>query len=504
MTANVNSSGDAFSGEIRVAARVIDFLSSGLYQNAAACMKELVNNSYDADADVVQISVKPDADYIAVEDDGIGMTREQFQTHFERVAESHKRDASQVTAKGRMKIGKIGIGFIAANELCDEMEIYSTCEGSTDLLHVEIDFGSIRNRSISEKRDAATGTVVKADYTGEVLQVSATEHYTKIYLKRIRESARDEFLKPSNNAGDDSARSLYGLKPESVRDLLAGLSSWDELDLYSQTRLKIGLNVPVKYLPEWHPAEYGQELERFTNRAKGASFKVIYDGTELFKPTVLTEMRGKSKVKTVTFHGNHITVNGYLFARHGALKPSDSRGLLIRVREAAVSEYDGNFLGYPKQLSPLFQDWVSAEIYVDGELDDALNIDRRTLRDTHPAVVELRGWFIEEYGKFLREVKRDLYTEASKERKTERIREEVRRIDHVRAEVARDIGPEAAESMSEMFSGVNAGSAAADRRRTLQTFSVAELYELALDVAREVLPRDLASKFIEELSRRIS
>jgi hypothetical protein len=50
------------------------------------------------------------------------------------ISESHKRDDADVTMLGRPKIGKIGIGFIAANEICDVMEIISTKAGSTELL----------------------------------------------------------------------------------------------------------------------------------------------------------------------------------------------------------------------------------------------------------------------------------------------------------------------------------------------------------------------------------
>src|SRR4051794_13708601 len=81
-----------FHGKIKVAARIIDYLSSGLYHTPAACLKELVNNSYDAGAEVVNVFVKPDANRIIIEDDGDGLSRDEFVTHFEHVSESHKRD----------------------------------------------------------------------------------------------------------------------------------------------------------------------------------------------------------------------------------------------------------------------------------------------------------------------------------------------------------------------------------------------------------------------------
>ena len=109
-----------FSGEILVASRIVDYLSSNLYDSPADCLKELINNFYDADADTVNVFVKPDAERIIIEDNGDGMSRDEFVRHFGRISESHKRDTSDVTTRKRPKIGMIGIGFIAANELCDE------------------------------------------------------------------------------------------------------------------------------------------------------------------------------------------------------------------------------------------------------------------------------------------------------------------------------------------------------------------------------------------------
>ena len=136
-----------FKGEIVVASRIVDALSSGLYESPAACLKGLVNNAYDADAENVGIYVKPDADEIVIEDDGTGISRSEFIRHFSRISESHKREDSDKTTRLRMrpKVGKIGIGFIAANELCDVMEIESTKSGSTELLLASIDFAAMRS-----------------------------------------------------------------------------------------------------------------------------------------------------------------------------------------------------------------------------------------------------------------------------------------------------------------------------------------------------------------------
>ena len=136
-------------------------------------MKELVNNAYDADASIVSLYVKPDANRIIIEDNGTGISKIEFVNHFERISESHKRDTGDSTLSGRPKVGKIGIGFIAANEICDKMEIFSTKKGSVELLHVIIDFAEMR-KPIEDRR-TSTNEYVKADYEGEILEVESGE-----------------------------------------------------------------------------------------------------------------------------------------------------------------------------------------------------------------------------------------------------------------------------------------------------------------------------------------
>lgn len=493
-----------FHGEIRVAARVIDYLSSGLYQNAAACMKELINNSYDADATEVVVSVKPDADFIAIEDNGTGLTRENFVEHFERVAESHKRDDGFFTALGRRKIGKIGIGFIAANEICDEMELYSTCVGSRELLHVVINFGEIRSRSYGERREAS-GDVVKGDYEGEVLEADESEHYTRIYLKRIRENALPQFIKETGVLEDAGSKSIYGLKLESVRDRLVSLKSWDELDMYSKTRLQIGLNVPVRYLPGWYPEKYAEQLEPFTRRANELQFRVIYDGTEIVKPVVLDAAgRDEDKLEVLSYEGSRVQVSGYLYARHGVYKPSDLNGALLRVCESAVGEYDNSFLGFPKQIEALFQDWTTCELYVSGELDDALNIDRRTFRDTHEAYVELNQWFVSKLRDFLTGVRKELYNLPSKQRRAQKVTEQQASIRQVARRVEENYGAEVAAEINRTFSTSTSQPVASVERKLSRKYDVSEVFDIAIDVAQEVLPQELAARYIAELTRRLS
>ena len=405
---------DTFSGEIKVASRIVDHLSSGIYKSPAACLKELINNSYDADATSVTISVKPDADRIIIEDDGIGFSKAEFIAHFDRVAHSTKRASSDRTPSGRPKIGHIGIGFIAANELCDQLEIFSTQPGSSELLHVTIDFALMRG-SIAD-RDRGRGDLAKGDYVGKILPASTREHYTTLVLKRMRGPARDILAGATARRKDGS---LYGKSPTAIAEFLTttGLRSWSDLDEYSRTMLRVALNVPVRYAPDWAPPELLSEgLNEFTKMTDRLGFTVTYDGTDLRKPIIFRPGGRRVVVRTFEHNGNLVAARGYFYAQHGKLEPADLQGLLVRIRHSAVGEYDRDFWSFPITEGPVIKTWVSAEIWPDDTLEDAMNIDRSTLRDVHPAYVELRSALHVFFTDFLKDVRSELYGAGAAER----------------------------------------------------------------------------------------
>lgn len=387
--------GEHFRGEITVASRIIDLLSSGLYESPAACLKELVNNSFDADAHRVDVSVKPDANRIIIQDDGQGMNRVEFEDHFRRIAESHKRDAQDKTPSGRPKIGKIGIGVIAANELCEKLEIFSTKAGSAELLHVTIDFEEMRKPPEMRKRDG--GEFLKADYIGEILETEVDSHFTHIFLTEIRGEARDILVGLEAAKKGMSPLTIYGKSVDSVEKLLRAvtINTWGDFDRYSQTALEVALNVPVKFFNNWLPSRLRRPLYPFEYRVTNLNFAVTYDGLSLRKPVVFTPDEA-AFVRKFSFSGNAVSAEGYFYAQHGSIKPLELQGLLTRIRNAAVGEYDHSFWGFSASEYQLIQRWVSGEVWADDRLEDAMNIDRRTLRVTHPAYVELKARIHEE------------------------------------------------------------------------------------------------------------
>ncbi len=492
-----------FKGDIVVSTQIVDALSSGLYESPAACLKELVNNAYDADAGKVDIYVKPDADAIVIEDDGSGMNQVEFEKHFKRISESHKRDDGERTRqRKRYKVGKIGIGFIAANELCDVMEIESTKRGSTALLKVAIDFAVLRSKTLEERRDG--DDIRKAHYEGRVVRTASSgEHYTRIFLRKVRGDARPSLVSVDREFLKGASDSIYGRTPQAVVRILRapGLRSWSDLDRYSQTYCGVALNVPVRYPPGWIPSGLLGQVKDLVGEVEKLDFTVNYDGTEMFKPTVLPDS-DNTLLRRFSFDGTHVSAKGYFFAAHGALRPRELQGVLLRIRHAAVGTYDGSFLSYPLAESQLLKNWISGELWADDRLEDAMNIDRRTLRITHPAYVELQHAFHEWFVGFLREVRKELYARSSKERRLIAATEEAQNITAAlqKANVAKPI----VEAVSQAWCEPTSVEDKRSIRSLTRKYSVGELYDTVLTVAAEHMSKDAFDSFVRELTRRLS
>jgi hypothetical protein len=489
-----------FHGEIVVASRIVDYLSSGLYDSPAASLKELVNNSYDADASRADIFIKPDANRIIIEDDGIGMNQSDFVRHFSRISESHKREDSDHTPKGRAMIGKIGIGFIAANELCDVMEIVSTKEGDPHLLSVTIRFDLMRQDVKDRKRSDLE--YAKADYHGTVTQTHANDHYTRVFLKEIRGEAKAILAGAGSTAYSAGEESLYGLLPETVAQKLvaSGLRSWSNFDAYSLNMLRIALNVPVMYHDAWMPKTLKPKLSDITRDVRSLGFRVYMDGSELRKP-ILFRPRGKTLISRFEFNGASVSAKGYFYAQNKGISPQELQGLLVRIRNAAVGDYDPSFLGFSSSLGPLFQTWISAEVLADDRLEEALNIDRRTLRITHPAYVELQGAVHEHLAALLKRVRKEIYGTGS----AGRARQKARRVQSSLEELAsRDLSPISPAAARRLVRAARAAaSSPAARRRLTRKVSIDELLKIVIEAATQVLSPTKINEFLVELIRRL-
>lgn len=96
----------------------------------STALMELIKNAYDADATEVVVTAtdlaNPDRARIVIQDNGCGMTAEQFRSGFLRIASRFKEGSVRLSAtRGRRYTGSKGIGRLAAHKLARLMTVTS-------------------------------------------------------------------------------------------------------------------------------------------------------------------------------------------------------------------------------------------------------------------------------------------------------------------------------------------------------------------------------------------
>ncbi len=124
-----------------VDSRLLEELGERLVGKPSMALAELVKNSYDADAETVRIALDPyEPGRILIEDDGHGMTTEEFERYWMRVGSQHKRDQKRSRKFRRPFTGSKGIGRIATQMLSKSLRLISVNEATPTrriLAHLE-------------------------------------------------------------------------------------------------------------------------------------------------------------------------------------------------------------------------------------------------------------------------------------------------------------------------------------------------------------------------------
>lgn len=115
--------------KIEIDARILELLGPNLYTNIYYVLAELIANAYDADAHNVYIISRKDS--IRVEDDGKGMSYNDGDiSKYLGVAKLSRTDENDSkTANGRKKMGRKGIGKLAALSVSENVEVMTVANG---------------------------------------------------------------------------------------------------------------------------------------------------------------------------------------------------------------------------------------------------------------------------------------------------------------------------------------------------------------------------------------
>ena len=119
---------------LQVSAQIVKHISSGLYRSPGSALKELISNSFDADASKVEITYDFGYDHtgtiklskLIIKDNGKGMDINDLKKIFTHVGGSEKDSPNKELKTDKNKrpmIGSFGIGMLSVAATCNKFRI---------------------------------------------------------------------------------------------------------------------------------------------------------------------------------------------------------------------------------------------------------------------------------------------------------------------------------------------------------------------------------------------
>src|SRR2546426_8303165 len=107
---------------VTVNPEILHVLGEQLVSDRITALSELVKNSYDADAEKVEIEFSG-GDSISISDDGHGMNLDSIRNGWLQIGTPSKRRTNISPGKRRVFAGSMGIGRLASFSLANEIRI---------------------------------------------------------------------------------------------------------------------------------------------------------------------------------------------------------------------------------------------------------------------------------------------------------------------------------------------------------------------------------------------
>lgn len=344
------ASGEEAETVLSTSDRVLARITDGIYRQPSSALRELISNSYDADATEVVIQTDaPRFERITVRDNGNGMSREALSNLIHSIGGSRKRtvvedsfgiaDPEDPTLSPILKrklIGKIGIGLFAVSQLTQHFQIITKRKGDNFRLFADVILKTYTEDELTEAKKPVkfeTGTAkVKS-----IKDPNTDAHGTDIILLKIRKHSQDllrsraiweRVLAPEDSEDDDEAEPVeeptyhigkLNLTDGSIIQRDAKLP-WDKADAVEQKFIKLtqavveqvgvknsnpkreelfdeylntmwtlGLSAPLPYV-EKHPfdivAKDNIPAYQLSNELKGQAKKVELTGEQKIRDVV--------------------------------------------------------------------------------------------------------------------------------------------------------------------------------------------------------------------------
>ncbi len=147
---------------------------------------ELIKNSYDADATKVVIRLHNDT--IEVEDNGSGMTQQEFEGYWMRIGTPHKQKEQVTPIYKRPYAGSKGVGRLATQFLANRLEVETTSRARPDIT---------LNASVDWEQAVQAEDLTKAEALGRLERkqgkyIGDSPHGTRFILRGLKQKWEEE------------------------------------------------------------------------------------------------------------------------------------------------------------------------------------------------------------------------------------------------------------------------------------------------------------------------
>jgi hypothetical protein len=257
---------------LQISPKIIQHISSSMYRSPSSAIKELLINSFDADATNVELgfsfalgeSFEPRINRLNVRDNGEGMDGDTLQRVFTQIGDSIKSkfgadpNADMFTKKlHRPLVGRLGIGILAIASATSEFKVISKMAGSNEEFTAEIFINQFDKtlEKVAAMEDFPMGRVM----ISKKKVTNTEESYTNVEITSFKPpfmTLIDHEVEESFVFNNICPMSAIG-NPESEEDYFRKylhefydndrISNLKELD---KTIIQIGNIVPVKYLSD--------------------------------------------------------------------------------------------------------------------------------------------------------------------------------------------------------------------------------------------------------------
>lgn len=394
-----------------VDAGLIDRLGKELVARHETAVSELVKNAYDADATKIELIFKESykvGGTLVIEDNGLGMTKEQLINGFMRLSSSDKLHFPRSPRYDRKRAGKKGIGRFSAQRLGKRLTIVTQTIESKQALKVTIDWEKFMGdrelsvitnhiESIEKERDEGTTLIIE----------QLVDSWSEAKIKRVYRYA-SEVLQPfplSKPKKDAKAPNDLGFKLKCIvinsgkRSVVANEESMffkhalAEIDGYVDSEGYMYLSIKSKKLDYrkktilLNPAEPFESLKNISLKA----YYFIYN-LGLIPKQIETLIREKAKKQG----GIRLYRNGFRVLPYGE-EQNDWLGLDASVRRRTILPTHGNnnffgFIEVNNDYGEQFEETSSREGLLKNQtFEELTDFGYKLLTDAVLKIADIRG-----------------------------------------------------------------------------------------------------------------